>query len=57
LVLAEIWQNRIAIDNNDLFALRLFAEKRVSPNPTKLRKTFKFRSLIVSESSEDATAE
>jgi hypothetical protein len=56
-VLAEIWQNRIAIDSNDLFALRLFAEKRVSPDPAKLREAFKFRQLIVSEFSEDATAE
>lgn len=52
-VLAEIWDNRIAIDQNDLFSLRIFAQKRVSPDPSKIMQ-FKFRPLIVSE---DAAAE
>lgn len=56
-VLSEIWENRIAIDQNDLFALRLFAEKRVSPDPSKIRKMFEFRPLIVNQTDEDASAD
>lgn len=56
-LLSEIWENRIAIDQNDLFALRLFAEKRVSPDPSKIRKMFEFKQLIVNQTDEDASAD
>lgn len=56
-LLSEIWENRIAIDQNDLFALRLFAEKRVSPDPSKIRKMFEFKPMLVNQTDEDASAD
>ena len=56
-LLSEIWENRIAINQTDLFALRLFAEKRVSPDLQKIKRTFEFKPLIVNQTDDDTPAE